>query len=544
MTRIPGYQAIPELLRQRRLTTVFAMIAETNGPWLGHGVEHGLISMVRTRHEETAVMAANGYARSTGGIGVASVTRGPGFANSINALAAAVDTHVPLILFTGAGPRIAAQTQNLEQEGIARLLGAGYLVVRSAEELAGSLDLAIERAAWRGHPQVVSIVDSVLDDETDIADHTPIARSRTVPDANAVVQIVELLSRAERPLIIGGHGALAANAREPLERIAERTGAALGSTLMSIRMFSGHPHDLGLVGGWAPRAARDYYQSVDAVVAFGATLNRFTLDRGRLFAGARIAQVLLDPADAGSFQRPELLAIGDAGSTAEMIAAELERRGDADRPYQGPSFGSVRDSLVAADAGSWHGAGLDVRAVAARLDALLPQDRIVVTDAGRAVVPLPDLVGARDGRSWLHGRGYGSIGQGLGLAIGAATAHPDRTVALFVGDGAFLSSCHDLDAVRLAGLRNLIVVVLNDERYGMESTTMARYGLPPDSISQSTPDLVALARVYGGDGIRVDDEAQLARLEIPAGQGLYVIDARIDGELDPLLTVGAGAAPR
>jgi len=540
-----GYQAIPVLLNRHGLGTVFAMIAETNGPWLGYGTAQGLISMVRTRHEQTAVMAANGFARTTGRPGVASVTRGPGFANALNALAAAVDTHVPLILLTAASPRTDVQSQNLEQEGITRLIGAGHVLVRSATDLTEAVHEAVERTIWAGRPHVISIMDSVLDEEVEplrLAD--PLVVSHPLPAPEAAARVADLLSAAQRPLLIGGGGALAADARRPLERLAERTGAALGTSLMAIRMFSGHPNDIGLVGGWAPSAARAYFRTVDAVVAFGAGLNQFTMDRGRLFPGVPIAQVLLDPADAGTFARPDVLVVADAAKAAEAVDAQLARRGVGPREYPGPSFSVVRSSLLGADAGAGAGAGLDVRAVAERIDRMLPADRIVVTDSGRAVIPLPDLVDARDGRSWVHGRGYGSIGQGLGLAIGAATAHPERTVVLFVGDGAFLSSCQDLDAVRLADMHNLVIVVLNDERYGMETRTLREYGLGLESIEQSTPDLVAIARAYGGDGTAVRTAAELDALRLPRGGGFFLVEAQIDAELDPSLTVGIAAVDR
>ncbi len=539
-----GYQLVPTLLRQRGLTTVFAMLAETNGPWLGYGIAHGLVRLVRTRHEETAVMAANGFARVTGSPGVASVTRGPGFANSINALAAAVDTHVPLILFTGESPRPTAQSQNLEQEGIARLLGAGYVAVHEVAELPDVLDRAIDRATWRGWPQVVAVPEPLLGEEAEPGEWVPVPPAPAVPNAAAVAKAVTLLTAAKHPLIIGGHGAVGAAARTALERLAEHTGAALGTTLMAIRNFAGHPNEIGLVGGWAPRAAREYLQSVDLVVAFGATLNRFTMDRGRLFPEASVVQVLLDANDAGSFRRPNVLLVGDAAETASAVLAELDRRGMPQRAYPGPSFASVRESLLAVERGRAAAGGLDVIAVGHRIDELLPPDRIVVTDSGRAVIPLPDLVDARDGRSWIHGRGYGSIGQGLGLAIGAATAQPGRTTVLFVGDGAFLSACHDLDAARLAGLENLVIVVLNDEKYGMEVGAMTRFGLSLEAISQSTPELVALARVYGGDGVRIESVADLDALRIPIGQGLFLVDARLDAESDPAFAVGDGSGAK
>jgi len=533
-----GLEAIPTLLRSHGITTVFAMLAETNGPWLGYGVEHGLLRLVRVRHEETAVMAAVGFARSTGQVGVASVTRGPGFANSINALAAAADTNMPLLLLTGDSPRAGAQTQQLPQREIANALGVGYHRVLSVAELPFAIQQAVESARWHGRPQVVAIAEDVLGAEAEF-DRPPVTeRPAIVPNATAIDALAGMLAGADRPLIIAGHGAF--DAEPTLRKLGERVGAGLGTTLLAIRMFQGHPNNVGLVGGWAPSAARNYFQSVDLVVAFGASLNRFTLDRGRLFSEAAIAQVVLDPAAASTVQHPDVLVLGDAGLAARALQDAVDRIGMSPKPYAGVDFSTIQTSLVGVENGRAREGLLDVIAVATALDARLPADRIIVTDSGRAVIPLPDLLAARDARSWLHGRGYGSIGQGLGLALGAAVAHADRTTVLFVGDGAFLAACHDLDAIRLASVRNLIIVVLNDERYGMETRVMNQHGLLLDVINQTTPDLVALARVYGGDGVCIADVSDLAEFDVPVGQGLFLIDARIDPESDPARAVGDG----
>lgn len=539
MNEPPGYQAIPLLLQQRGLTTVYAMIAETNGPWLAYGVQQGLIRMVRTRHEETAVMAANAHSRTTGGLGVASVTRGPGFANSINALRAAADTHVPLLLFTAISPRPGAQTQDLAQEEIARLVGADYRAVRVPEELPATLDAAIAGAEVSGGPQVVAIDDAVMDAPVPVTPPSPYSVQTPVPDEEEIDQIVIGIATAKQPLIISGHGAVRGRAGAELKELAALTGAGLATTLMSLGLFSGHPNEVGIVGGWAPFAAREYYQSVDYVVAFGATLNRFTMDQGRLFPDAHVVQVLLNPADAQSFMTPHRLVVGEAKATASAVVSQWRSRGLPPKPYLGPGLTEVRDSLLAAPTGETE--GLDVRRIAARLNQLLPTDRIIVTDSGRAVVPLPDLLDAMDARSWVHGRGYGSIGQGLGLAIGAAIANPNRCVALFVGDGAFLAACHDLDAVRLAGIQNLVIVVLNDERYGMEVSRINHYGLPMDIISQSTPDLLALATVYGLRGVRVSTYTDLELLQLNSPGGSLLVDVRIDPDLDPKKAVGDGS---
>ena len=126
-------------------------------------------------------------------------------------------------------------------------------------------------------------------------------------------------------------------------------------------------------------------------------------------------------------------------------------------------------------------------------------------------------------------RGYGSIGLGLGAAIGAAAAHPGRPVVLFCGDGGFMMASHDLDAVGLNGL-DVAVVIMNDEMFGSEVRYLAKYGLPIDTIRQPLPDIVRLAEAFGGSGTVVRTEAELAAVKL-THQGLELVDVRLDPQV-------------
>jgi thiamine pyrophosphate-dependent acetolactate synthase large subunit-like protein len=174
--------------------------------------------------------------------------------------------------------------------------------------------------------------------------------------------------------------------------------------------------------------------------------------------------------------------------------------------------------------------GLDIRQVFVTLDKKLPADRIVVSDAGRGVHSLPVMLNARDARSWLPSRGYGSLALGMGAAIGAAAAAPDRPVAVFCGDGGFMMAAQELDAIRLNEL-NVTVVVLNDEQYGDEVQYLRSNGLPTDVVRMSMPDTVMLARAFGGDGIVIESAAELADVELPS-KGLFLIEARCDPQVN------------
>jgi acetolactate synthase-1/2/3 large subunit len=268
------------------------------------------------------------------------------------------------------------------------------------------------------------------------------------------------------------------------------------------------------------------------VFAVGASLNDYTTDKGRVFPDAAIVQCDTDPTAPSAATRPALALIGDGRGAVRAVIDEWRRRGLPTRPAPSPAptAAEIRAAALEVDLGHDPARGLDPRDVYVALEDALPADRVVVTDNGRWIGTLPSLVGARDARSWLIGNSYGSVGQGLGNAIGAAAAHPGRTVVLFCGDGGFMMAAQALDAVRINGL-DLMVVVLNDEQYGSEAKYVDRYGLPRDVIEQGLPDIPTLALALGGRGLVVRSRADLDELPMrPAG--LTILDVRVDPEVN------------
>lgn len=530
-----GFQAIPELVRCAGISHVFGMVGGTNVPWIAHGVQAGAFGFVRTRHEETAVNGAAGYARSTGSVGVCTVTRGPGFANAVGGLIAARESRTPLLLVVGESPATLDETaQNIHQRELAAAMGVGFHHASGPGDLEATFWQAMRAARRAGYPQVLSVADAVGEGDVALSGQPPASlRPQDEPDQEAVMAAVDALARARRPLLLAGQGAVLAGCRADLEELAGLAGARVATSLRANRFFSGHPHDLGLCGSWSPPIVREQLAETDVVLAVGASLNEHTTDRRSVFRGATIIHNEIDAERPCMASAPELTLLGDARRTARALIAEWRRRGLGSRPVEGtsPSRREITQSLLKVELGHDPARGVDLRQVLSLVDESLPPDRIVVTDWGRSLGgALPSLVDARDAESWVLGRAYGVIGLGLGLALGAAAAHPDRRVVLFSGDGGFMLSAQDLDAVRLAGL-DLTVIILNDEQYGSEVKYLSKHGLPLDVISQSLPDIPLLAQAFGGTGVVVRSEDDLAGLD-PARPGLSLVDVRIDPLLD------------
>jgi thiamine pyrophosphate-dependent acetolactate synthase large subunit-like protein len=517
---------------------VFGLLGGSNAPWVAQGVEAGLLRFVRTRHEETAVTAAAGYARSTGRLGVCTTTKGPGFTNAINALIAATRGHVPLLLITGASKTSAAKplgsSQEVDQEGFAAIIGAGYHTVAELGGLEAAFWAAAQAAMRTGHPQVLCLSDRWWQERVPLgADYPQSLVPDLAPEPDCVEAVVDRLAAAGNPLILAGWGAAMSGARERLVALAELSGARLANTLRANRFFAGHERDLGLCGSWSPPAVRAIINECDLVLSFGASLSKHTTESGAIFGGARIVQCETDENARFMASAPELFLFADATTAAGALLDEWRRRGLPARPAPPPppSRRAITDAFLAVELGHDPARGLDPRAVYVALDRLLPADRIVVTDNGRFVATTPSLIDARDATSWLIGNAYGSIGLGLGAAIGAAAAHPDRMVLLVTGDGGFAMAAHELDAIRQAGLSNIVVAIINDELYGSDVKYLRRFGLPSTVLYQPLPDIPALAAVYGGRGQTIAGLDQLAGLDL-AAPGPTLLDIRVDPEVN------------
>lgn len=533
-----GFEAVPELLRQAGVDTVFGLLGGSNAPWVAQGVQSGSLHFVRTRHEETCVTAAAGYARATGGLGICTTTKGPGFTNSINALIAATRGHAPILLITGEGKLTKAKalgsSQEVDQEGLSAIVGCGYHSVSDLKDLESTFWDAVRGALHTGRPQVLCLADRWFEEEIVLSSEAAQSvRPDLAPDEESVGAVVEALSKAEHPLILAGWGAVMSGAHDKLVELAELSGARLANTLRANRFFSGHDRDLGLCGSWSPPAIRELIGQSDLVLSFGASLSKHTTEAGGIFGAANIVQCEVDEDAKFQASSPEFFLYADAAIAADRLVGAWNAAGFGTKPAPSaaPTRQQVAEAILAIDLNHDPARGIDPRAAYVKLDAVVPKERIVVTDNGRFVATSPSLIDADGATSWLIGNAYGSVGLGLGAAIGAAAAHPDKPVLLISGDGGFAMAAQELDAIRQAGINNITVAIINDELYGSDMKYLKRFGLPGDVLYQPLPDLTALAAVYGGTGHLITDLGQLDSIDL-ATPGPTLLDIRVDPEVN------------
>jgi thiamine pyrophosphate-dependent acetolactate synthase large subunit-like protein len=533
-------------LRERGVSKCFGLIGEDVAELLVSLTESG-VDYFSARHESSAIAMADGYSRASGSVGVATISQGPGLLNGMNALTTAAKANSSLLVFVGQG-EVSTDVGNkgrkgkfIDQELVLRGAGIATAALTSPSSAVADVVRAVEAAA-SGETVVLTVRPSVLNAEAGDGPATIALAPRpaaAAPDPAVISDVADLIQTtwaASKPIILAGRGAVRAAAKPELEQLAERCGALLTSTLLANGMFRGNPYDLGITGTFATPVATEMLGRADIILAFGASLNGRTTDGGELFPDALVVQFDSDPdaANRYPFVKQELFVQGDVRLSALALLDELSRR---EHQYEGFRTSAVAQAIAS------HGEekeysdqsnenGLDPRTVIRAIEAMLPEDRIVVTDGGHHFNWEAAYLKAYDPASWISPLDFSSIGSGTGVAVGAAIAHPDRLTVLCVGDGGLMMT---IGEVSTAARYNLPVLFLvnNDAAYGSDLHILELDGIPADIALSDDVDFAAIGRAMGTKGVTVRRLADLDALKdlIDAFDGPLVVDYKVNRDV-------------
>jgi thiamine pyrophosphate-dependent acetolactate synthase large subunit-like protein len=490
-----------------------------------------------SRHETGALSMADGYARVSGRLGVASVHQGPGLTNAITGLAEAAKSRTPVLLLAADTP--AAQLRSnfrIDQDALVESVGAVSERVHGPQTAVADTARAVRTAVRERRTVVLNVPLDVQAAEIDLAPPPVVPEvAPTVPsDLTAVIAALE---RAERPAIIAGRGAVLSNAGPVLRALGERLDAVLATTAVANGLFAGDPFDLGISGGFSTPLAQRLLKESDLILAFGAALNVWTTRHGALIGPeTTVIQVDLDLEAIGAHRPVDLGVVGDARATAGVL---LEALGD---PRDSAYEPSRRSLALAAEiaAGRWRDQPyeasadwLDPRDLSIALDELLPEERTVVVDSG-AFMGYPSMyLRVPDGHGFVFPQAFQCVGLGLGAAIGAAVASPDRLTVCAVGDGGLLMSLPDLETLGRLQL-NVLVVVYDDAAYGAEVHHFRPLGIPVELAQFPPTDFAALAEAAGCRGVTARSVGDLDAVRDWLGEPdrrPLVLDAKVDPDI-------------
>lgn len=460
---------------------------------------------VAARHEGGATTMADGYARLSRKVTVASVHQGPGLTNAMTGLGEAVKAHTPLIIVAGETPAT-MKTSNFwfDQAAAAEALGAKAFRLESPETALADAARAFS-AARQGQAVLLGLPLDVQGAEFDwpgSAPALPPLPSPPAPSNDTVADLVSRLTAAKRPLIVGGRGALAAH--DELIRLAAASGALLATTAMARGLFTDDPWNVDVIGGFANASMAEIIQGADLIVAFGASLNRWTTRNGELVGDTPVVQVDVDRTAFGRHRGVESSVIGDAALVAGAVT-------DALGPALRIGYRTPETAEKLASGRLWRDqpfeprsaeGRIDPRMLAIALDDLLPAERIVTADAGSHTEYTAMYLQVPDEQGYCLPLGFQCIGLALSAGIGATVARPDRLPVVGVGDGGFMMSLVELDTAVRLGLP-LVVVVYNDSAYGAEVHHFGHSGIPLDIVEFPDTDIAAIARGFGCTGVTV-----------------------------------------
>src|SRR5580693_3347051 len=297
-----------------------------------HALVEAGVELISARHEGNAASMGDAYAKATGELTLVSVHSGPGLTNALTGIAEAAKSRTPLLVLAGDVPHGAVKNNfYIEQGEMVRSVGAVSERLHTPGSAREDMLRAVTRALRDRQTVVLSMPLDVQ--HASLASNLPplelpAAPGRLHPDPRAVERLADALARAQRPLILGGRGAVIADAEQDLVALADSVGALLATSVCGHGLFSGNPWSVGISGGFSSPIADELIAESDFILAFGASLTQWTTKRGKLIApDAVVVQVDIEGAKLG-YQMPVQIAVqGDAKVTAEALLEELDRRG-------------------------------------------------------------------------------------------------------------------------------------------------------------------------------------------------------------------------
>ena len=509
------------------------------------------------RHEQGAVHMAEGYARSTGRVGVVLVTSGPGATNAVTGIANAYMDSTPLVVITGQVPKHLIGTdafQEVDTVGITRPCVKHNYLVREASDLPAVVREAFHLArSGRPGPVVIDIPKDVSAARANYSrlDHVsfPFSATPSPVDQFEAQHAVEAIVNAERPVLYVGGGIANAGADESLRSFAEALRLPVTPTLMGLGGFpSSHPLCLGMLGMHGTYAANMAVADSDLLVALGVRFDDRVTGKLATFApNARVIHVDIDPANIGKNVAPTLALAGDVKQVLDQFLSLIEgkERSIQRRERWWEQIRYWQRSQPLRFSGSQH--QIKPQTVIRELHRLTSGDAIIVTDVGQHQMWVAQFYPFSKTRQLITSGGLGTMGFGLPAAVGAQLALPNQLVVAVVGDGGFQMTNQEIATAVQYDLP-VKILVMNNGYLGMVRQWQEMfYDRTYSEVDISVaPDFVKLADAYGAAGFRAERPEELHDV-LEAGlshKGVAVMDIVVSKEENVFPMIPAGADAR
>ncbi|MBL4933836.1 biosynthetic-type acetolactate synthase large subunit [Clostridium paridis] len=503
------------------------------------------IRHVLTCHEQGAAHAADGYARSTGKVGVCLATSGPGATNLVTGIATAYMDSTPMVAITGnvTRPLLGKDSfQEVDITGITLPITKHNFMVKNVDDLAHTIREAF-RIAQEGRPGpvLVDIPKDITAQKGVYIKKEPVkvARSNKHITEEALLEVSKLINESSRPFIYAGGGVISSGASEELIALAEKIDSPTSASLMCMGGFPvTHPLYTGMIGMHGTKASNLGAWECDLLIAIGARFSDRVISSNDNLEGAKIIHLDIDPAEINKNVKVDASLIGDIKESLRKLIPLLNKKDNKEwinkmNIYKEEGRGTSKESDE-----------LTPEFLFSKINELTDGEAIVTTEVGQHQMWASQFYKHIEPRRFITSGGLGTMGFGLGAAIGCKVANPDKLVINIAGDGSFAMNCNEL-ATSYAQKAPVVTIIVNNNALGMVRQWQnffyeERYS--HTSINRGT-NFVKLVEAYGGKGFLVERKEQLepALKEAFNSSVPIVIDYRVheDKKVFPMVAPGA-----
>ena len=541
-----GSEIIVECLKEQGVDTVFGYpggaILNVYDALYKHSDE---ITHILTSHEQGASHAADGYARATGKVGVCFATSGPGATNLVTGIATAMMDSIPMVAITCnvTLPLLGRDSfQEVDIAGIVMPITKHSFIVKDVNELADTLRRAFRIAKeGRPGPVLVDITKDATANECDYIKETPkpIERITDTISEEAVENAAAMIKAAKKPYVFVGGGVIASDASEELKKFVRKIDAPVCDTLMGKGAFDGSDsHYTGMLGMHGTKTSNFGVSECDLLIAIGVRFSdRVTGNVKKFATNAKILQFDVDAAEINKNIHTDASVIGDALEILKRVNAKLEQLDHADWLAHLKEYEEKFPMKYRTDV-------LNGPYIMEKIYEITNGDAIISTDVGQHQMWAAQYFKYSKPRTLLTSGGLGTMGYGLGAAIGAQTANPDKQVINIAGDGCFRMNMNELATASRQKLP-LIEVIVNNHVLGMvrQWQTLFYKQHYSATVLDDGVDYVKIAEAMGAAARRVttQEEFNAAFQEALESKTPFVIDAIVDSDdkVWPMVAPGA-----